>query len=108
MFDEESTRIRKQQKFLQDVEHAISDANREIIQAHIPRLDKASFVAFATRVAELRAEYLKAALAAAQGTDAVEYTALRARREAFEEAKAAFGALERAIERGYVDIAGAG
>ena len=47
MFDEESTRIRKQQKFLQDVEHAISDANREIIQAHIPRLDKSSFVAFA-------------------------------------------------------------
>jgi|JI81BgreenRNA_FD_contig_123_40891_length_786_multi_3_in_1_out_0_2 hypothetical protein len=107
MFDEESTRIRKQQKFLQDVEHAISDANREIIQAHIPRLDKASFVAFATRVAELRAEYLKAALGAAQGSDAVEYTALRARREAFEEARAAFGALERAIERGYVDIAGA-
>ncbi|MCZ8166801.1 hypothetical protein [Silanimonas sp.] len=108
MFDEESTRIRKQQKFLQDVEHAISDANREIIQAHIPQLDKSSFVAFATRVAELRAEYLKAALAAAQGNDAVEYTALRARREAFEEAKAAFSALERAIERGYVDIAGAG
>ncbi|MCE2944676.1 MAG: hypothetical protein ACK5VV_04670 [Lysobacteraceae bacterium] len=105
MFDEESTRIRKQQKFLQDVEHAITDANREIIQAHIPHLDRASFVAFATRVAELRAEYLKAALSVSQNSDAVEYTALRARREAFEEAKAAFAALERAIERGYVDIA---
>lgn len=107
MFDEETTRIRKQQKFLQDVEHAISDANREIIQAHIPRLDKASFVAFATRVAELRAEYLKASLAAAQGADTFDHTVLRARREAFEELKTAFGALERAIERGYVDIADA-
>ncbi len=105
MFDEESTRIRKQQKFLQDVEHAITDANREILHAHIPDLDRASFVAFATRVAELRAEYLKAALSVSQGSDAVEYTALRVRREAFEEAKAAFAALERAIERGYIDIA---
>ena len=107
MFDEESTRIRKQQKFLQDVEHAISDANREIIQAHIPRLDKASFVAFATRVAELRAEYLKAALAVSSGEAGGDFIALRDRRERFEEAKAAFAALERSIERGYVDIAGA-
>ena len=107
MFDEESTRIRKQQKFLQDVEHAISDANREIIQAHIPRLDKARFVAFATRVAELRADYLKAALAVSSGEAGGDFIALRDRRERFEEAKAAFAALERSIERGYVDIAGA-
>lgn len=106
MFDEESTRIRRQQKFLQDVEHAIADANREIIQAHIPNLDKARFVAFATRVAELRADYLKAALAVAGGTDGGDFTVLRERRERFEEAKAAFAALERSIERGYVDIAG--
>jgi hypothetical protein len=106
MFDEESTRIRRQQKFLQDVEHAISDANRQIIHAQIPRLDKASFVAFATRVAELRADYLKAAIGVATG-DGGDFTALRDRRERFEEAKAAFAALERSIERGYVDIAGA-
>jgi 16S rRNA G527 N7-methylase RsmG len=106
MFDEESSRIRKQQKFLQDVEQAISAANREIIHAQIPKLDRASFVAFATRVAELRADYLKAAMGVA-GRGGGDFTALRDHRERFEEAKAAFAALERSIERGYVDIDGA-
>lgn len=103
MFDEESSRIRKQQKFLQDVEHGIAAVNREILQARLPQLDRARFVAFASRVAELRAGYLRAALAASAGGD---FSGLREHREAFEEAKAAFAALERAIERGYVDIAG--
>lgn len=107
MFDEESTRIRRQQKFLQDVEQAIADANRAIIHAQIPKLDRASFVAFATRVAELRADYLKAAMAVAGDRDGGDFIALRDRRERFEEAKAAFAALERSIERGYVDIDGA-
>jgi hypothetical protein len=107
MFDEESSRIRKQQKFLQDVEQAISASNREIIHAQIPRLDRASFVAFATRVAELRADYLKAAMAVSSGEAGGDFIALRDRRERYEEAKAAFAALERSIERGYVDIAGA-
>ena len=101
MFDEESSRIRKQQKFLQDVEHAIAEANRRIVHGRIDRLDRARFVAFAARVAELRAAYLEAALAAAAGGD---FSRLREHREAFEEGKAAFAALERAIERGYVDI----
>jgi hypothetical protein len=105
MFDEESSRIRKQQKFLQDVEHAIAEANRQAIHARIATLDRASFVAFAARVAQLRAAYLEAALAASAGGD---FGALRGHREAFEEAKAAFAALERAIERGYVDIDDAG
>lgn len=105
MFDEESSRIRKQQKFLQDVEQAIAQANRQAIHARIATLDRASFVAFATRVAELRAGYLEAALAASIGGD---FSALPSHRVAFEEAKAAFAALERAIERGYVDIDGAG
>ena len=106
MFDEETSRIRKQQKFLQDVEQGIAEANRRIIHARIDRLDKASFVAFATRVAELRAAYLEAALAASRGRG--DFAALPALREAYDEAKAAFAALERAIERGYVDIADAG
>ena len=104
MFDEETERIRKQQKFLQDVEHAIRDVNRDILQAHIRRLDRGRFVAFATHVAELRAEYLKAALALAEGRGGEDFAALRAHRQAFEEARDAFAALERAIERGYVDI----
>ena len=108
MFDEESQQIRRQQKFLQDVEHAIRDANRAIIHSRIPKLDRARFVAFATCVAELRAEFLQAGLALVDGRDGATFEALRLRREAFEEAKAAFAALERAIERGYVDIDDAG
>jgi len=101
MFDEETSRIRKQQKFLQEVERAIAEANRRIIHDRIARLDRARFVALASRVAELRAAYLGAALAG-------DFGRLRDHREAFEEAKAAFAALERAIERGYVDIDGEG
>lgn len=106
MFDDETSRIRSQQKFLQDVERAIAEANRRVIHAQIERLDRERFVAFAARVAELRAAYLKAALAAAEGQ--ADFAALRDRREAYDEARAAFAALERAIERGYVDIAAPG
>ena len=103
MFVEESLKIRTQQKFLQDVEQSIQDANRAVIHQRIPRLDKARFVEFATRVAKLRAEYLEAGLALADGGD-LSLDALKLRREAYEEGRDAFAALERAIERGYVDI----
>ena len=104
MFDEESQKIRAQQKFLQDVEHSIQDANRTVIHQRVPRLDKARFVEFATRVAKLRAEYLEAGLALADGGGDLSLDALKLRREAYEEGRDAFAALERAIERGYVDI----
>jgi hypothetical protein len=108
MFDQESAQIRQQQKFLHDVESGIRDANRRLIHAKIPNLNRQSFVAFATAVAALRAEYLEAALALAnaQGDEAkgMVLRTLRTRREAFEEARDAFAALERAIERGYVDM----
>ncbi len=102
MFDDETTRIRRQQKFLQDVERSITDANRRIIHARIDQLSRASFVALATRVAELRAAYLETALTMA--VEQGDFADLAARRMAYEETKAAFAALERAIERGYVDI----
>jgi hypothetical protein len=104
MFDEETSRIRKQQKFLADVEQSIAEVNRRVIHARIDRLDRASFVALAGRVAELRASYLEAALAAVGSAGSEAFVALRQQRKVFEEAMAAFAALERAIERGYVDI----
>jgi hypothetical protein len=104
MFDEESHQIRNQQKFLQDVEHAIRDINRTVIHAKIPALTRETFVAFAAFVAKLRADYLHAALQTAHGGGAASLDELTQRRLAFEEARAAFAALERAIERGYVDI----
>jgi len=105
MFDKESTQTPQQLTFLEDVEHAIRDANRKIIHAQIPHLDRARFVGFATYVAHLRADYLSAGLGLVDHKDGATFEALRLRCKAFEEAKAVFAALERAIECGYVDIA---
>jgi hypothetical protein len=108
VFDEDSAQLRKQQRFHHEVEVAIRDANRKAIHERIPDLDRQKIVAFATFVAQLRADYLAAALAvqALAGTPrkaAIEE--LRLRRRAFAEARDAFIALERAVERGYVDVA---
>lgn len=105
MFDEDSAQLRKQQRFLNEVEVAIRDANRHIIHERVPDLDRQRFVTFATFVARLRADYLAEALAlqdAPEHAQAVE--SLRRRRRAYAEARDAFAALERAVERGYVDI----
>ena len=107
MFDEETLRIRKQEKFLKDVEHSISDINRRIIHGKIPDLNRGTFVTMATFVAHLRADYLHAALSMANDGKGDALQDLAKRRHAFEEAKAAFAALERSIERGYVDISDA-
>jgi hypothetical protein len=105
VFDEDSAQLRKQQRFLHEVEVAIRDANRRIIHERVPDLDRQRFVTFATFVARLRADYLAEALALSQAADQAQaMEALRQRRRAFDEARDAFAALERAVERGYVDI----
>ena len=108
MFDQDSSQLRRQQRFLNEVEVAIRDANRAIIHERIPGLDRQRFVTFATFVAQLRADYLAAALSIqlAPGEDAraTAVAALRVKRRAFIEGRDAFAALERAVERGYVDI----
>lgn len=108
MFDDDSAQLRKQQRFLGEVEVGIRDANRKIIHERIPDLDRQRFVTFATFVAELRADYLALALSlqSKAGEPAAQsaIAALRLRREAYFEGREAFAALERAVERGYVDI----
>ena len=109
LFDTEF--LKHQRHFLHEVERGIREANLEIIHGLIPELDKESFVRFATVVARLRATYLQAALQLgnAAENEPAHSTALgelRRHREAFEEARAAFDALQRAIERGYVDMRG--
>jgi methionine synthase I (cobalamin-dependent) len=96
-------------RFLEEVEQGIRAANREVIHGQIPALNRESFLNFAIVVARLRADYLAAALKASHTgrVDAALIEALKAlrqQREAFEEARAAFDALQRAIERGYVEI----
>jgi hypothetical protein len=99
--------LRRQRTFLEQIERSIRAVNRETIHETIPELDRDSFVRMALRVARLRAGYLQVALAAegeSDGETAAWARRLREHREAFEEARDAFDALQRAIERGYVDV----
>ncbi|WP_448204240.1 hypothetical protein [Azospirillum sp. sgz302134] len=92
--------------FLENMEAAILEANCEVIGREIPHLNQESFLRMAVRVAELRADYIRAGLKVAEArhpdTKAVDELA-RVRR-AYEELQAVFEAAERIIERGYVKL----
>lgn len=97
--------LRRQRTFVDEIERSIRAANREILHERIPELGQQSFVRMAHHVAHLRASYLEAALATEGDPGAAGWAKrLREHREAYEEAREAFEALQRAIERGYVDI----
>ena len=95
-------------RFMEAIEMSVFTANREVIHKKVQNLNQQNFLRLATRVAELRADYLAKALtfAAASGRpSATEILELRQAREAYEELMRAFEAMERAIERGYTEIA---
>lgn len=94
---------RKLQKFLEEIEMAIFSANREVIKKAVPELNRDSFMAFAVRVAEARARYIKAALdlSAKANPSPEDIAHLKAAREANDEMMHAFEATKRIIERGY-------
>ena len=98
----------EQKRFLVAVERGIRLANREIIHERISEITNKSFLAMAVMVSRFRATYLEAAQALAADIKATPssqaITDLRVKREAYEEAAAAFEALKRAIEQGYVDV----
>lgn len=97
--------LRRQARFLDEVELAIRAANREIISHQIPTLDRDSFVRLAVSVGRLRAAYL-------QGVMTMDWTApgdtalsdLQHKRALYEEARAGFEALRHCMVQGYVDI----
>lgn len=97
--------LRRQRRFLEEVEMAIRGANREIIGHTLPDLNRDSFIRLAVSVARLRADYLAALLATdwAHPDDTACHD-LRRRREMYEEARDGFDALRHAIERGYADL----
>ncbi|WP_341703885.1 hypothetical protein [Ferrovibrio sp.] len=101
MLDRESAR--KLQKFLEEIEMGIFSANREVIRRAVPELNRESFMAFAVRVAEARARYVKIALElSGKANPSLEDIArLRAARETNDELVHAFEATKRVIERGY-------
>lgn len=96
-----------QRQFMEQLEMAVTVANREVIHGLIPNLTPAVFQQIAVMVARFRASYLEAAInlsRAANPADGALVEDLRAKRQLYEEGRAAFEALERAIERGYVDM----
>ncbi|MFA7429388.1 MAG: hypothetical protein WCZ23_04455 [Rhodospirillaceae bacterium] len=97
--------LRRQRRFLEEVELAIRAANREIIGGHIPTMTRDAFVRLAVAVGKVRAGYLDGVLAmdwADPSETALQE--LRHKREMYEEARAGFDALRHCIETGYVDI----
>ena len=104
----ETAILMAQKRFLNELEQGIRAANREVVHTLIPALDKDSFFGLALAVAKLRANYLEAALRmsrAKEPTSPILIAELKTKRELYDEGRLAFEALQRAIERGYVDIA---
>ncbi len=102
----DSTSRHRIRHFLENMEAAVLEANCEVIGREIPHLNQESFLRMAVRVAELRADYIRAGLKATEARHpapaAIEE--LSRVRKAYEEMQAVFDAAERIIERGYVKL----
>lgn len=92
--------------FLENMEAAILEANCEVIRREIPNLNQDGVLRMAVRVAELRADYIRAGIkfAEARHPDSASVDELVRLRKAYEEMLAVFEAAERVIERGYVKL----
>ncbi len=97
-------RQRAYRRFVDDVSKAIRTANREIIHARIPALDREQFYRMAVALAQMRASYLDAVVHMNWEGGTESLATLKARRAMYEEARAGFEALEHAIENGYIEL----
>ena len=91
-------------RFLLEIEEAIIKANRQAVKERLGPLDRARFLELTKEIAKIRADYLHAALHTPWSTEAEPSDDLRVKRNRYEEAVAAYDALERAVERGYIDF----
>lgn len=107
---EEVSILRKNRRFLAEIEQVIRVANNEIIHEEVPPINAERMISFAKAIAHLRAKYIQAAFdfadvrLADSETFAAEIDALNLHREQFETAREAFSALQRAIELGYAVV----
>jgi len=101
--------FRAQKRLLDEIEQGVREANRAVIGQRIPGITRDGFLRLATVVARLRAEYLACALTLGRDSrgevTAGEMSRLASLRAGYDEARLAFEALERCVQRGYVDIA---
>lgn len=91
-------------RFMMEVEALVRAANRDAIARRIPKIGRQDLESLAQKTAELRADYLAAAFETDWTTADLRSVGLDSKRRLFEEAVAAFEALERAVRRGYIDI----
>lgn len=108
--DVDPKELQAQRQFMEKLEMAVAVANREVIHKQIPNLSAETFQQLAVMVARFRASYLEAAIRLSASPNACDQGCLddlTHKRTLYEEGRAAFEALERAIERGYVDMGGA-
>jgi hypothetical protein len=96
-------------RLLIEMDRAIQNVNREIINPEIPELTLDGLTPVISMVARARSEYLKSLLditeLAGDGLPTKEQTAeLHDKRRIFEELMGATKALETAINRGYLDV----
>ena len=96
-------------RLLLELNRAIQNVNRDIINPLIPELTVDGLVPVMSMVARARGSYLKTLFtvteSAGEAMPTAEDTArLREKRESYEELLAAAKALEVAIERGYLDV----
>ncbi len=105
--DLDSKELAANHKFVEELELSVALANREVIHRQIPNLTRETFHELAVLVARYRAQYLEAAIRLAKSGDMCDETCLcdlKHKRELYDQGCAAFDALERAIQRGYVDL----
>ena len=86
----------------------LRDANRKIIHEHIPKLTKYSILHSQQRLhgcmPYLEVAFRVSALDLYKTANEHNFNELRRCREFYEESLSAYGAIQRAIELGYVDI----
>lgn len=109
MNDTDDERLLKRQRhFLLGLEREIRQVNNRILHERLPGLDRAAILGLAERVAELRSEYLGLVMElCCRPMGEIDAEAIRrvgTARKLYDEGRAAFHALERAIERGYIDL----
>ncbi|AWU95796.1 hypothetical protein [Azospirillum ramasamyi] len=102
----DSSRSQRIRRFLENMDAAILEANCEVIGRELPNLNRDSFLRMAVRVAELRADYIRAGLhmSETRHPEPAAVAELARLRTAYEEMLAVYEAAERVIERGYAKL----
>jgi hypothetical protein len=97
--------LRRRARFMDELDIAIREANRELLGKHLPELDHQAFFRLAVGVAKLRASYLEALMAVDwHNPQETVFADLAKRRTMYQEAVSGFEALRHAVDKGYAPL----